>query len=142
EVWRPRYARDAAIALGAAFVLGLLAMWFVELFNRQPAPPPTLVVAQPIGGSGYRGPQQATLAQPAAPALAGGAPALLEAQADLPRELARDELLALLHGASEEVRVAILLLLHGLSREEAIALDWNAVALDRRQLRIEGDPPR
>lgn len=142
EVWRPRYGRDAAITLGAAFALGLLAMWFVELFNRAPAPPPTLVVAQPIGGLGYRGPQPAPLGEPAAPGLAGAAPALLEAQAALPRELERDELLALLRAATEEVRVAILLLLHGLSREEALALDWHAVALERRQLRVDGDAPR
>lgn len=52
EPWQPQYTRDAALVLGGALLLALLAMGVVELFNRVDAPP-TLVVTQ---GSPYPSP--------------------------------------------------------------------------------------
>jgi polysaccharide biosynthesis transport protein len=43
EPWQPQYTRDAAIVLGSAFLLALLAVWVVELFNRVDAPPPVVL---------------------------------------------------------------------------------------------------
>ena len=51
EAWRPLYARDAAISVAGSLVLGLLAMWFVELFNR-PEPQPAFVLAQSLPSAG------------------------------------------------------------------------------------------
>ena len=47
EPWRPQYTRDAAIVLGGALLLALLAMWLVELFNRVDAPPAMVVMPVP-----------------------------------------------------------------------------------------------
>src|SRR5262249_53003080 len=44
--WRPLYARDAGISLGAAVVLGFFAVWMVEFFSR-PQPLPTGDEQQP-----------------------------------------------------------------------------------------------
>src|SRR5271167_4587909 len=41
--WRPLYARDAGISLGAAVVLGFLAVWLVEFFSR-PEPEGAVIV--------------------------------------------------------------------------------------------------
>ena len=46
QPWRPLYWRDTVISIGASFVLALLAMWLVELFNRS-EPQPTVVLVQP-----------------------------------------------------------------------------------------------
>ncbi len=50
--WRPDYVRDGALAAAGSFVLGLLAIGFVELFNRTPpaaATTPVTVVMSPNG---------------------------------------------------------------------------------------------
>jgi uncharacterized protein involved in exopolysaccharide biosynthesis len=144
EVWRPRYLRDAALGVAGAFLLGLLAMGFVELFNRRPPPPPILVVAQPIAGMPYPAfpAAAATLGHGATPTLAAAEPALLTAQPALPRELDADELAALLAAATDDARLAILLLLHGLTGEEARALGWDGVDLARRTLSVGGESAR
>ncbi len=51
--WQPQYWRDAGLGLLGSLALGILAVWFVEFFNRrEPASvaPPTVVVAQPWMG--------------------------------------------------------------------------------------------
>src|SRR5262249_581007 len=59
--WRPLYARDAGISLGAAAALGFLAVWLVGVFSRPgPEPPPRhrrprLPGGAPGGGRGGGG---------------------------------------------------------------------------------------
>jgi uncharacterized protein involved in exopolysaccharide biosynthesis len=69
EPWRPYYWRDAAIVLAGSLVLGLLALWLVELFN-QPEPHRSVLVAQPIvAGSLLHGPHPLGLGQTGLPRL-------------------------------------------------------------------------
>ena len=139
--WRPLYARDAGIAVAGSFVLALLAIWFVELFNR-PEPQPSVLITQP-GGALLGG------ASPV-PALAGAANrmldapgrALLPAGPVLPAELAPEELGALLHVATAQTRLAMLLILSGASPAEALALTWDDVDLERQVVAIRGDSAR
>ena len=139
--WRPLYARDAGIAVAGSFVLALLAMWFVELFNR-PEPHPSVLIAQP-GGPLLGG------AAPA-PALAGAANRMLDAPERsllppapvLPPELAPEEVAGLLHAATTEARLAMLLILGGASPQETLDLGWDDVDLVRGLIAIRGDSPR
>ncbi len=132
--WRPLYARDAGIAVAGSFVLALLAMWFVELFNR-PEPQPSVLISQPGG------PLLGGMAP--APALAGAANrmldaperALLPAGPSLPAELAPGEVAELLHAATAEARLAMLLILSGASPEETLVLRWDDVDLERQRCR-------
>jgi uncharacterized protein involved in exopolysaccharide biosynthesis len=139
--WRPLYARDAGIAVAGSFVLALLAMWFVELFNRL-EPQPSVLISQPGG------PLLGGMAP--APALAGAANrlldaperALLPAGPSLPAELAPGEVAELLHAATPEARLAMLLILSGASPEEMLVLGWDDVDLERRVVAIRGDSAR
>lgn len=129
SAFRPNYLRDGLIVLGLAFGLGLLAIWFVELFNR---PPPakavpsntTLIIPQPWMMPG--GAPQAMLGQNQLaglpPAGAAAAAGLLPAAAASLRELRQDELTALLAAAPGKARDVVALLLLGLSASEALAL--------------------
>lgn len=112
EVWRPDYSRDAAISLGAAFALGLLAIGLSEVFNRPPRPSNApVIMPQPWITVGAEMPQ----------ALAGsaGEPYLpqpdarpqLTAAIDAPRELTQAELgqLLLAMGSDDIGWVALLL---------------------------------
>ncbi|CAG9931408.1 GumC family protein [Candidatus Nitrotoga arctica] len=148
EPWQPQYARDAAIVLGGAFLLALLAMWVVELFNRVDAPP-TWVVSQPspypspyLGnpsyGLGYD-PGQANVA-----ALAHRMPLAVEydGRATMlppvihPRELLQEELAGILTNASPTVLLFAHLLLRGVSPEEAVALRGSDVNTAARTLHV------
>ncbi len=151
EPWRPLYTRDAGISVAGSFLLALLAMWVVELFNRHD-PQPTILVPQPmaypIGGGGYvgqlgapRGGQPA-LGGVAAPMLPGGPSGLLTVEPTLPRELAASEIGALLAAATPEIRLAALLLLSAISPDELLALNWNDIDLARREVRVGGSAPR
>ena len=54
--WRPDYWRDGALAAAGSFALGLLAIGFVELFNRSPpaaTTTPVTVVLSPNGPPGW-----------------------------------------------------------------------------------------
>lgn len=115
KAWRPDYLRDGLIILVAAFVLGLLAMWFVELFNRSPQVVPTTVVASPLwSAQGVANPHLAEL-----PGAGGGQPMLQAPAAPaLPRELGPAEVGALLTGASADARLFCTLLLLGLTLDE------------------------
>ncbi len=151
EPWRPLYMRDAGISIAGSFLLALLAMWVVEIFNRHD-PQPTILVPQatayPIGGGGYvgqlgapRGGQPA-LAGIATPVLASGPSGLLTAEPALPRELAASDIGAVLAAATPEVRLAALLLLSGVSAEDLLALHWYDIDLARQELRVGGSAPR
>lgn len=141
--FRPDYLRDGLIVLGLAFGLGLLAIWFVELFNRQPPAKTgqntTVIIPQPWGlpggvlpggvSPGMLPPNQIASLPPAGAAAAAGL--LPAAAAASLRELRQDELAALLAAAPGEARSAVAVLLLGLSTEEALALrvaDLDAVA--------------
>ncbi|MEQ1743586.1 MAG: tyrosine-type recombinase/integrase [Candidatus Nitrotoga sp.] len=154
EPWQPQYTRDAAIVLGGAFLLALLAMWVVELFNRVDAPP-TWVVSQPSPspgnpnyGLGYD-PRQDNVA-----ALAHRMPLAVEydGRASMlppviqPRELLQEELAGILTNASPTVLLFTHLLLRGVSPEEAVALRGSDVNTAARTLHVasghEGDGSR
>ena len=151
EPWRPLYLRDAGISVGGSFLLALLVMWLVELFNRHD-PQPTILVPQatayPIGGGGYIGQLGAprggppALAGVATPALPAGPSGLLTAQPMLPRELEPAEIGRLLAAATAEARLAALLLLNGLTAEELLALNGDDIDLARREIRLGGVSPR
>lgn len=144
--FRPDYWRDALIVLGAAFGLGLLAMWFVELFNRQaPVQAPsstTLIVPQPWAGLNPPAAPVPLPGEAPAPALAGASPGLLAATPRPPRELSQDEVVDLLSASAGEGRFVLGLLLMGLSTDEVAAL--NQGSLDRHSglLRVGGSAPR
>lgn len=144
SAFRPDYLRDGLIVLGLAFGLGLLAMWFVELFNRQPpAKAPqntTVIIPQPWGVPG--GPQ-GMLAPNALDSLPPvGAAGLLPGHAGTLRELRQDEVAGLLAAAPAEARSVVALMLLGLTPEEALALrdaDLDALA---GVLKVGGAAPR
>ncbi len=157
EAWQPQYQRDAAIVLGAALALALLAMWVVELFNREEAQP-TMLVAQPYGyggagqvlghgGSGGMGLGHTPNGAPRLAAASGrdipnGDVALLSAPVAAPRELIHEELQAILHNASPQVRRFVHLLLRGVAPEEALVLKTSDVDAARGVLKIGGARPR
>ena len=143
EPWRPLYWRDTALGVGGSLALALLAMGLVELFNR-PEPQPTMVLVQPQpGGSPY---------EAVPPALAGhGRPAMcLEASArgmlppppTLPRELRRDEVIALDRAADDDGRLVMQLLLSGVGTDEALALRWSDMDMAQHLIHVGGGSPR
>jgi integrase len=135
--------RDAAISVVGSFLLALLVMWVVELFNRTD-PQPTMLVPHPVAVSMLGGQiaERAALPGYAMPALDATATGLLTAEPSLPRELVTEEIGSLMAAATEDVRLAVLLLVGGLSPEELVALQWDDVDLAARQIRAPGDSPR
>lgn len=116
--WRPNYVRDGLIYLAASFLLALLAMWFVELFNRSPPAPvnTTLFVPQPWGPptAALGGSQVPMLPlEPELPAIPQ-----LPGEGVLPRELTADEVGTLLAAADGKGRSLCALLLLGLTPDE------------------------
>lgn len=146
--FRPDYAVDGLIVLGVAFSLGLLAIWFVELFNRPPqaaAPASTTVIMPPPwGGPSPAAPGLSGLAAPGsqAPVLAGAPPGLLAAHARPPRELSQEEVVDLLAASSGEGRFVLGLLLMGLTTEEAAALNQGDFDGAGGWLKVAGPSPR
>lgn len=141
--WRPDYLRDGLINLAASFLLGLFAMWFVELFNRSPSPPPvgptTVVMPQPW--------LQPTVGAPESfPSLtfepARAAVPQLSDQWRLPRELNQDELGALLAAADGEVRLWCATLLLGLTVDELKAMRVKDLDHASLQLTVRGTTTR
>ncbi|HEX6735580.1 MAG TPA: hypothetical protein VF096_12280 [Azonexus sp.] len=138
KAWRPDYLRDGLLNVAGAFLLGLLAMWFVELFNRSPAAAattvvvpqpwlrPTLTVDMPVA------PER--LAQAAVPQLAGGpAP---------PRALDQDEVGALLAAADGELRLLCAVLLLGVTPDELAALRSGDIDPATSRLNVPGPSAR
>ncbi len=128
----PAYGRDAVLAVLAALLAGLLTMGLVELFNRPPPRPATVVVQQswtptsrdPRGAAAIGVDRRRDLLEQA-PAR----PAVLAAPSVLPRELMPDESRALYDAAGADLRAAIVLLLAGLTSAEIVGL--RPVDLDR-----------
>jgi len=140
RTWRPHYLRDAAMSVAASFLLALLAIWFVELFNR-PEQHPALVIAQAGPVFGYA-PQPAL--PPGAPhrLIDAGERPLLAPGYQFPRELTTDEVAALLEVGSGAERLGMLLMLSGAGAEETLALQCDDVDLDERTITIRGEPRR
>jgi uncharacterized protein involved in exopolysaccharide biosynthesis len=143
EVWRPWYARDAALSLGVALALALFAVWLVELFNR-PEPQPSVLIAQPVvSGMVLQPPEPRVIAPPpSVPSLEAPEPALLRQHVTPARELGQAEVLALLEAASDPARLAAILLLSGATAEEALALERSDLNLARRLIRVPGESAR
>ncbi|MDD3329598.1 MAG: hypothetical protein PHW25_21175 [Zoogloea sp.] len=148
--FRPDYLLDGTIVFGVAFGLGLLAMWFVELFHRQaPARAPaatTTVIVPPQWAPPGSHPGAAALPGMAAAVggmLPAGGPAAMLAAAPqpLPRELGQDEAAALL-AAAGEARFAVALLLLGLTTEELVALREADLPADGARLQVGGPARR
>lgn len=146
SAWRPEYLRDALINLGIAFLLGLLAMWFIELFKRTLAPPATatVVVPQP-----WIGPVLPALSAEAQALLTGGAvdaaqrpvPQLM-VQQPLPRELTQDEASALLAAAEGDALALCALLLLGLTVDEVCGLTAGDLDAGSGRLAVRGASAR
>ena len=148
---KPLYARDAAIGLTGSLLLGFLAVWFVEFFNRteaQPAGPSTVIIPQPwmpvpypAGGAlGHAAGAPGGVIGHAAAASPSAEPLLLRAA--VPRELLPGEIERLLHSAAPENLAALVFLLHGLSSAELVALKVADVDAAARSLRIGGENAR
>jgi len=140
----PAYGRDAGIALGVALLAALATMGIVELFNRPPARPATIVVPQTWSPMGVGGPAFATLgAEPARRQLEAAsetsrpAPALAAPTA-LPRELTSDELAALIEASDPGLRTAIVLLSIGVTPQEVVALRGEDFDRETGALRVDG----
>lgn len=143
----PFYARDALLVVVGALVVGLLAMGVVELFNRPPQQPSTVVVPQtwsPLAMPGSAGftalpandaydalprPRHETdpvvaLPAPAMQPMVPTSPTLptLPHSPTLPRELDHAELGALLDACDAEFRAVAALFLSGLTPHEVVAL--------------------
>jgi uncharacterized protein involved in exopolysaccharide biosynthesis len=140
QAWRPLYGRDAALSVAGSFLLALLAMWFVELFNR-PEPQPSLLITQPATLIGTV-PQAPSLAAVGNRMLAFPEQPLLSSHPSSPPELATGEVAALLQAGGEDSRLAMLLLLSGMSAEEVLTLGWDNVDLAQRVIRIRGESAR
>lgn len=120
-VWRPDYLRDALINLLASFLIGLLGMWFVELFNRSP------VSSSSAGQNAF---VLAPALRPALPVeptlrlaersndLMPDAARQLPAPAIPSRELTQDEIAALLGEADANGKAVLSLMLMGLTTAE------------------------
>lgn len=143
--WRPDYLRDGLINLAGSFLLSLLAMWFVELFNRSPSPPPvgttTLVVPQP-----WLQPARSVGAPESFPRLPfnSARPTIpqLSDQRSLPRELTQNEVSALLAAADGDVRSWCATLLLGLTVDELKAAIVRDVDQATLQLTVRGTTTR
>src|SRR6266850_8428128 len=134
--WRPLYARDAGISLGAAVALGFLAVWMVEFFSR-PHPLPTGVEQQPW----WPVPLGRELVSGSRPLLAAEN-ARLPAPDPEPRELTDEEIAALMRATSDDGQLILTGLLSGLSAEEIITLAWEQIDLDAGVIRVSGESAR
>jgi len=143
QPWRPNYWRDTGVCLGASLVLALLAMGLVEFFNRS-EPRPSVVVLQPPSGGLSSAPGHPPLGwqEPSAIPLAARAPALLQQQPALPRELSQGEVASLVQASDGDSRLAVLLLLSGLSPDEALALRRSDVDPAGNRIRVGGGAAR
>ena len=143
--WRPDYLRDGLIVLAASFLLGLLAMWFVELFNRAPASPPpgtTTLVLPPHW--------MASAPSVGAPAPHAALPfdtayrtvPQLSAKVDFPPPLTQDEVRALLAAAEGQGRLLCAFLLLGLTVDELKVLAFRDIERTTSRLTVRGASAR
>lgn len=143
--WAPDYQRDGLINLGASFLLGLLAVGFIEIFNRRPPVPrgypAAMIVPQHwmVQGSAFesaaplRELPRSTDQQP---------PAQLASKVQMPRRLTQEEVRALLAAADGEARLLCAFLLLGLAVEEVTALTFADVDPAAKRLNVRGASAR
>jgi hypothetical protein len=135
-VWQPKYARDAAISVGSALLLALLAVWLVDYVQpREPAP------------SFAPAPQWIPIAMHAErpsprPVIAAREMDLLPGVKAMPRELSRSEVAALLLAADDQTRLALRALLAGINAEELLALRWEDIDRESGVASIAGTAAR
>jgi len=147
SAWRPDYGRDALLSVVGSLLLALLATWLVELFNRSD-PQPAVVIAQPIaypmmvGASGNMPQTHEALAAQARPALTAEPVGLLPSGTTFPRELAEDEIAALLDASTGRARLAAMLLLSGLAIDEIVLLERDDLDRASHRVRLQGISPR
>ena len=141
--WQPEYLRDGLFVLPAAFLLGILAMGFVELFNRTAPPAPSAAFVLPHPWAQGRPEQPGLLAGQEPPAtLPRTPPALGLPAVVLPRELTQPEVAALLAAGNRQGRLVCVALLLGLGPEELSALQARHVDPTARRLHVEGPAAR
>ncbi len=141
----PLYTRDAALVLGSALLVALLAMGIVELFNRPPPQPVAVIVPQTWMPMALAGHANAALGMDAPHALldvAAHAPASLPAPKVLPRELTNEEMRALFDASDHELRAAIALLLSGLTRQEVVQVHLHDIDREAGSVRVMGAAER
>jgi len=137
---RPHYLRDAMIAIAGAGLLGLVAVWFVEFFQRSGAPQEIeLLARQPMIHIAYSPNAMPALGGPV-PGYAYAAPQLPEAIAvpHLPRELTVPELHALWGAATDQARLVVAALFNGLTIEEVSALRSEHIDSSAESIEIPG----
>lgn len=143
--FRPDHGRDSLWVLGASFLLGLLAMGLVELFNRapriMPATPTTTVVMPPQpwapGLALLPGVAAGTAGWSALPASPGAAPTLA-APVAAPAILQQAEAAALLAAAQGPTRWLCALALLGMTAHELASAREADVDPDGRRLQVRG----
>jgi len=115
----------------------------VELFNRS-EPQATMVFVQPPSGVlPYARTPRALRVQSEAPMqIEAASPVLLPQSPTFPRELEREEVMALTQASGDETRLVVLLLLSGLSLDEALALRRSDVDLDLGLIHVAGESKR
>jgi succinoglycan biosynthesis transport protein ExoP len=130
---RPHYLRDAGISGGVALALGLIAIWLWEFLTGR-ARSDEHRAASPMMYT-ISNPNAALNAGDAAAMLPRGreTAALLQAPA---RELAPDEVEAMLVAADDDKRALIGTLLSGLTGEEAVNLRWSDLDLDAGRITV------
>ena len=136
EPWRPNYRLNALISLVGSFGFGLFAAWFAE-FILGPSPLPAAVVEHSW--------IPALLArEPAGPPHALAAPGIaqLPAPTPPPRELAQEEIAALLAAATDDARLVMTALLMGMSSEEIASLRWDDFDLTAGLIHVRGASSR
>lgn len=139
--WRPLYWRDAGFGLMASLILGFLAVWFVEFFDRaEPvvAGPSTVIIPQPWVSVTHPGGAYLA-ATAAAPSLAATVQAPL-LTAPRFRELTDDEVRGLLANAAPENLPLLVCLLSGLTATSLVALRVGHVDAQAGTLTIPTDP--
>jgi polysaccharide biosynthesis transport protein len=134
--WRPLYARDAGISLGAAAALGFFAVWLVEFFSRR-EPEPAAAGPLPWWPVAI---ERGTVAT--SPPLLATETVRLPAPDPPPREFTDAEIAALLRATSDDGRLILTGLLSGLGADEIVALDWDQIDLDAGTIRVSGESSR
>lgn len=140
DVWRPHYARDAAITLAVALLAALFMVWLVDYLQARGSQPAVVVSPVWLGGGNASALQIAPNAQ--MPQLSAARSDLLPAPVVLPRELSDSEAGALLAAASGASRVALRCLFAGVAPDELLALRASDVDAERAELRIGGASAR
>jgi polysaccharide biosynthesis transport protein len=143
--WGPPYLRDGLINVGASFLLGLLAMGFVELFNRRPPTPvgyPATMIMPPhwmMQGATF---ESAASRRELPPSTDHQPRPQLMAQVHTPRELTQDEVTALLDAADSEARLLCAFLLLGLTVDEVKVLSVTDFDPAANRLNVRGTSAR